>query len=263
MGEKKIMSSNSEEKDLLFYEAYEDFYDMAYKSKAFSDFCKEAYGEDFSQDGFSDISQVDMILEYIPKDAHILDVGCGNGAMLRYLQQKTGAYIHGFDYSKKAIKNACLLGNEKSDFQEGIIGEKEYDDNSFDLIICMDSIYFASDMTKFVNQIRRWLKPGGVLFVAYQEGDVMDKTENSDTTVFAKAMKKIGWEYDAKDITDKSYDMLTKKREVAIKYQDKLIAEGCASWAELLVMQTDYILDGREKYFSNMSRYIYTARKLD
>ena len=28
MGEKKIMSSNSEEKDLLFYEAYEDFYDM-------------------------------------------------------------------------------------------------------------------------------------------------------------------------------------------------------------------------------------------
>ena len=71
MGEKKIMSSNSEEKDLLFYEAYEDFYDMAHKSKAFSDFCKEAYGEDFSQDGFSDIKQINKIVPYIKESRRV------------------------------------------------------------------------------------------------------------------------------------------------------------------------------------------------
>ena len=71
-------------KDLLFYDAYEGFYAMAKKSTAFQNFCNDAFGEDFSQDGFSDIKQINMILNYIPQgeEVHILDVGCGNGKML-------------------------------------------------------------------------------------------------------------------------------------------------------------------------------------
>ena len=51
--------------DLLFYKEYEDFYAMAKQSKAFEAFCRDAFGEDFSQDGFSDVAQIDMILKYI------------------------------------------------------------------------------------------------------------------------------------------------------------------------------------------------------
>ena len=102
-------------KDLLFYDAYEDFYAMAKKSTAFQNFCNDAFGEDFSQDGFSDIKQINMILNYIPQgeEVHILDVGCGNGKMLGYLQKKTGAYIHGFDYSEQAIQTALEQFKEK------------------------------------------------------------------------------------------------------------------------------------------------------
>ena len=53
-------------KELLFYDAYEEFYTMAEKSKAFQSFCKDAFGEDFSQDGFSNVKQIQMILPYIP-----------------------------------------------------------------------------------------------------------------------------------------------------------------------------------------------------
>ena len=92
-------------KDLLFYDAYEEFYLMAEKSRAFQLFCAEAFGEDFSQDGFSDISQVNMILPFIAgENAHILDIGCGNGKMLGYLQKKTGCHIHGFDFSENDKK---------------------------------------------------------------------------------------------------------------------------------------------------------------
>ena len=49
------------EKDLLFYNEYEQFYLMAKKSKAFRLFCEKAFGMDFSQDGFSDISQTDSL----------------------------------------------------------------------------------------------------------------------------------------------------------------------------------------------------------
>ena len=109
--------------DLLFYTAYEEFYTMAETSEAFQNFCRDAFGEDFSQDGFSDIEQINQIFNYIPnkEDVHILDIGCGNGKMLGYLQKKTGAFIHGFDYSGKAIETAKALYQENADFREGII----------------------------------------------------------------------------------------------------------------------------------------------
>ena len=40
----------------------------------------------------------------------------------------------------------------------------------------MDTLYFATDMTAFVAQVRKWLKKDGVFFVGYQEGDVIPKT---------------------------------------------------------------------------------------
>ena len=107
---------------------------MAKKSNAFQAFCKDAFGEDFSQDGFSNIEQIDMILQYIPQkdDVHILDIGCGNGKMLGYLQEKTEAYIHGFDYSEEAIKTAKLLFPKNSEFREGIIGEIDYPEENLE-----------------------------------------------------------------------------------------------------------------------------------
>ena len=58
-------------KELLFYNEYEEFYEMARKSNAFKLFCQDAFGEDFSQDGFSNVKQIDMILKYIPKKENI------------------------------------------------------------------------------------------------------------------------------------------------------------------------------------------------
>lgn len=178
--------------DLLFYDAYEEFYKMASTSEIFRDFCIDAYGADFSQDGFSDVKQIDMIIPFIKNsDMHVLDIGCGNGKMIKYLGDKTGAHIHGFDYSDNAIMYA-KENNLSEDFRVGVMGEIEYPKESFDVVVAMDSVYFAPDMTVLVAQIRSWLKPGGVLFVAYQEGDVMDKTANEDMTVFAEAMRVIG-----------------------------------------------------------------------
>ena len=179
--------------DLLFYSAYEEFYSMASQSEAFKNFCRDAFGEDFSQDGFSDIEQINKILQYIPKgdNVHILDIGCGNGKMLGYLQQKTGAFIHGFDYSEKAIETAKNLYPVKSEFWEGIIGEIEYPVGQFDVITSMDTMYFAKDMSDFVAQIKRWLKPDGVLFVGYQEGDVMPKTKDAHTNFWRNSLHSV------------------------------------------------------------------------
>lgn len=251
-----------EKQELLFYHAYEDFYSMAKKSKAFQVFCKEAFGEDFSQDGFSDVAQVNRIIPLVPKgrEAHVLDIGCGNGKMLRYLQQKTGCEIHGFDYAENAIAEACKMTN-KADFREGIIGEIDYPKESFDVITSMDTMYFAQDMEAFVAQAYGWLKKGGIFFVAYQEGDVMPKTENVNTTVLSKALEHLEIPYEVEDITRETYEMLKKKGEVAEHFKTAFEEEGNSDWYEMLMWQTQCAKESYEKFQTEMARYIYRIKK--
>jgi len=252
-----------EKENLLFYDAYQEFYEMAKTSKAFQLFCKDAFGEDFSQDGFSDQRQIDRILEYIPKggETHILDVGCGNGKMAGYLQSKTGAYIHGFDYSSNAIDTAKQLFTTQADFREGLIGEIEYEKDQFDLITSMDTMYFADDMVKFVGQVKNWLKKDGVFFVGYQEGDVIPKTENVMTTQIVHAFQENNMKYEYIDITKETYELLLKKREAAFAHKDDFVQEGYQEWYEMLIFQTEDVMDGYDSFCEKMSRYIFVARK--
>lgn len=250
-------------KELLFYDAYEAFYAMVKESNAFYAFCKDAFGEDFSQDGFSNKEQIDMILQYIPKkdNVHILDIGCGNGKVLGYLQKKTKSFIYGFDYSDEAIETAQSLFPENADFREGIIGQIEYPEEKFDVIISLDTLYFATDMTAFVAQVKRWMKKDSVFFVGYQEGDVIQKTPNAHTTMLAKALKTNDMIYEVTDISWQTYELLKTKRESALKHQAMFEEEGNSQWLNMLIGQTEYINQSFEQFKRKMARYIYVIRK--
>ena len=250
-------------KELLFYDAYEAFYAMADRSTAFQAFCKEALGEDFSQDGFSDINQINLILQHVQLNAssHILDIGCGNGKMLGYLQKKTGAHISGFDYSEKAIQTAQSLYPTNADFRVGAIGETDFPAEQFDLITSMDTMYFANDMTDFVSQIKRWLKPDGVFFAGYQEGDVLPRTQNIRTAELTKALEANQMPFEAIDITQQTYDLLRRKLQAALHYKAAFEAEGNREWFDLLIAQTEYALPPYVDFKQKMARYLYIAKK--
>lgn len=247
----------------MFYSAYEDFYSMTAKSDAFGEYCREAFGEDFSQDGFSDISQIKRIMDMFPErpHLHILDIGCGSGKLLDYLKQKLSCHIHGFDYSENAIKIAKLINDSNSDFRVGVMDETDYPDESFDVVLSMDSIYFTQDMPSLVRKIFRWLKPNGVFIAGYQEGDVMPKTESADTSEIAKSFRKNGIDYSFEDITPDTYDLLLRKREVIQKYKSRFEDEGISMWYDVVLHQTDSALVPFEEYRQNNARYIFKIVK--
>ena len=266
--ESSISSQNpnltfSQLKELLFYDAYESFYAMAEHSSAFRSYCKEAFGEDFSQDGFSDLQQIDLIMQNVPlsSTSSILDIGCGNGKMLGYLQQKSGARISGFDYSVNAIQTARIQYPVHADFRIGIIGEIQYPPEQFDLITSMDTMYFSQDMTAFVSQIKSWLKPDGILFVGYQEGDVMPKTKNVHTAELTKALQANHMPFRTMDITRQTYELLLRKRQAAQHHEAALEAEGYRAWFDLLISQTECALLPYEQFEQKMTRYIYIAKR--
>ena len=89
-------------------EIYNDFFKQANYSHTQSIFCEKVFGIDLTQDGFSDKKQLDFMIELLKlseKDL-CLDIGCGNGRISNYINQKTGASIDGIDSSENAIKFA-------------------------------------------------------------------------------------------------------------------------------------------------------------
>lgn len=249
--------------ELLFYHEYQNFYKMAAGSEVFHTYCKKAFGEDFSQDGFSDINQLNKILGMVNLNHNscILDIGCGNGKMLEYIHYKTGAQIYGFDYSENAIVSAIQRIGNRGNFQVALIGDIDYPETKFDLITSMDTIYFAPDMSAFVSQIHKWLKPNGSFICGYQEGDIMDKTENSDTTILAKAFKYNKLHYTVFDYTKETYEMLKHKREVIVSMKEDFEKADIKMWYEVVKSQTDSILVPYDDYRKKNARYIYSCRK--
>ena len=95
-------------------------------------------------------------------DEKILDVACGFGDLLQYIQARGHkGKLSGIDLSKGMIDAA-----RKSKNIEFVVGNAEslgFDDESFDLVICRHALYHFDHIDKAVDEIYRVLKKDGKL----------------------------------------------------------------------------------------------------
>lgn len=76
----------------------------------------------------------------LSKDSSILDVGCGKGFMLRdFAELIPGIKVEGIDISTYAIENA--IEDMKPFVKVGNAKKLEYPDNSFDLVISINTVH--------------------------------------------------------------------------------------------------------------------------
>ena len=103
-GENEMEISPEKEKMHMF-QWYQDFYHATKDSKAYARFCELVFGMNISQHGFSDMHQLQKLIEVTRMSAGnaVLDIGCGNGLMAEYFSDLTGACVFGIDYSPEAI----------------------------------------------------------------------------------------------------------------------------------------------------------------
>ncbi len=75
-----------------------------------------------------------IILNWISKEASVLDLGCGDGELLALLISEKQVHAQGIELSENSIHRCIAQG--LSVFQQDIdIGLSEYADNSFDYVI--------------------------------------------------------------------------------------------------------------------------------
>lgn len=207
------------EQDVPFYTAYDYFYNMVEKNPVFSDYCTQVFGMDLSQDGFSDLEQVKGVIKAagIKAGNTVLDMGCGNGKMLEYITDTTGAVGYGFDFSPNAIRHAIARTKSKANklvFEVASLDDAQYASGMFDAVLSVDTLYFSKDMRGLVEKIRQWLKPGGVFVALYSEGHLGPRTDSVCSTELAMAFEQLGIHFHAINYTLQHLALMQRKRRV-------------------------------------------------
>jgi len=104
-----------------------------------------------------------------PRDGiKLLDVGCGTGSLLESLF-RSGRQVNlcGINVSPEMIRVARkkLNGKERVELHEGSATNSPFESDSFDYVVCANSLHHHPDPGQSLAEMTRVLKPGGVVIV--------------------------------------------------------------------------------------------------
>jgi len=122
-------------------------------------------------DAFTDIrvrkDEWDWLNEHLPAngDIRVLDIGCGNGALMNALSDKIGSGV-GVDESEAILEQARNRNADKPnvEFQKISGPVLPFEDASFDVVISLMSFRYL-DWDPLLAEIKRITKPGGKFLI--------------------------------------------------------------------------------------------------
>lgn len=142
-----------------------------------------------------DISDIrNRFLKYVKPQGKILDAGCGSGRDSLAFMEK-GFKVVAFDASEEICRIASeMLGiNVECKRFEDLSGDPEYDG----IWACASLLHVNGiDLPRVMESLKRLLKPNGIIYVSFKEGDVErvtngrffhDMTEDSGRELFQNA----------------------------------------------------------------------------
>jgi SAM-dependent methyltransferase len=96
----------------------------------------------------------------------MLDVGCGGGFTIRRLLNRSkDAQVYGIDISEESVAKAKKVNAEVLDKQvfvtQGSAEKLPYENEKFDLVTAVETVYFWPNLPNCLQEVRRVLKPGG------------------------------------------------------------------------------------------------------
>ena len=113
------------------------------------------------------------ILKFIPnqKDTMILDLGCGFGSFLSYLQKNGYTNLHGVEIGQEQVE--FLSKKQIHITQSDISSYLENTDLKFDFILLYDVLeHFKKDeIVKLIPLLRKIMTPDGILTIRVPNGD--------------------------------------------------------------------------------------------
>lgn len=116
----------------------------------------------------------------ISKSDHVLEIGFGTGKLIKEIADHLGkGIIEGIDFSKTMVemakkKNRTHINNGKVKIHSGDFDEMPFDDNCFDKIFTVNTIYFWKNPNATIFKIYKMLKSGGKIVIGFHDKSEME-----------------------------------------------------------------------------------------
>jgi methionine biosynthesis protein MetW len=111
----------------------------------------------------SDLATLEIIASLVPQGARVLDLGCGDGALLAYLKQTRGCTGYGIEIDDANVL-ACVkrqVNVIQLNLDEGLA---VFDDASFDVVLQIDTLQHLRNAEVMLRETARVGKTGIVAF---------------------------------------------------------------------------------------------------
>ena len=107
------------------------------------------------------------------KDADVVEIACGSGPGLGLLGRQCRTLIAG-DISEPVLERAKAHYDERFDIRQIDAEDLPFPDNSKDIIILFEAIYYLPNPEKFVRECARVLRQNGRVLIATANKDMSD-----------------------------------------------------------------------------------------
>jgi len=261
-----------------------DLYDGHYIQLAAdlqSEVRRETYGEDLGQASWLTLDELRGWLPSLRLDAgqKALEVACGSGGVTCQLAQETGATCVGVDINAHGIEAATRRAE-----RDGLTSRVAFQivdasrrlpfaDESFDVILCNDSINHLADRAAILKDWHRVLRPGGRLLVT-DPIVVTGQLSNEEMRIRSsigfflftpvgcneRLLRQAGFTLDdARDVTDAVASVSSRWRAARARRGDQLASvEGHETFEGVQrFLQAVHTLSSEHR----LSRYCYLASK--
>jgi cyclopropane fatty-acyl-phospholipid synthase-like methyltransferase len=147
-----------------------DLYNSTYgnfQEQVLAEIRRETYGEDIGQNSWITTDEYDTFYRWLnlsPGD-HALEIASGSGGPALYLARKFKCRITGLDVNEEGIKtanqqafNSQMMG---ANFQLADVNQRlPFDDETFDAVMCIDSMNHFRDRLRYLQEWQRVLRSG-------------------------------------------------------------------------------------------------------
>jgi len=148
----------------LFDGAYANFSEQVLESIR-----EAAFGEDIGQNSWVTVDEYVSYIETLGLDehSHLLEVASGSGGPAVHVARRTGCRVTGVDVNPSGVGTANTLAT-----RAGLAGRLKFmvadatrplpfEDNTFDALLCIDSMNHFPNRSDSLKEWCRILKPGG------------------------------------------------------------------------------------------------------